>query len=52
MKLMQRLHAKHDVKQLPELDAYTVEDPTPQADNAMIQYLLDSIAWLDELEDI
>ena len=51
-KLLIKSHAKRDVKQYPNVSDFTVNDPTPDADQAMIQYLRDSIAWLDDMEEI
>lgn len=42
--------AKHELEYLKGLTkAHTIYNmPTPKADEAFKQYLLDSIAWLDE----
>jgi hypothetical protein len=29
----------------------TLKDPTPESDEAMVRYLIDSIAWLDSFDD-
>ena len=50
-KLKIRMQARHDIKQMPELNDYQQDMVTPDADAAMIRYLLDSIAWLDSFEE-
>jgi hypothetical protein len=29
----------------------TLKDPTPESDEAMVRYLIDSIAWLDSFDE-
>jgi hypothetical protein len=29
----------------------TLKDPTPDSDEAMVRYLIDSIAWLDSFDE-
>ena len=49
MKLLVKKQAKRDVEQnVSDIKDYIVPKPTPTADELMRQYLLDSIAWLDE----
>jgi hypothetical protein len=46
-----RLHAKKDfylVTLEPSVTDAMVHEETPASDNALRQYILDSIAWLDE----
>lgn len=50
-KIRTKLKVKHDIKKMPDLYAYQQDMVTPQADAAMIRYLLDSIAWLDSFEE-
>lgn len=42
---------KREVKHYCNVKYYTRKEATPIADTAMIKYLLDSIAWLDSMED-
>lgn len=50
-KLMIKSRVKRDLKQYPDLSDYNLGDPTPASDEALIQYLRDTIAWLDSLDD-
>jgi hypothetical protein len=40
-----------DTQYLGELQHLVMNDPTPDSDEAMIRYLLDSIAWLDSFDE-
>jgi hypothetical protein len=50
-KLKIKVQVRNEIHKLPNLDDYQQDMVTPQADAAMIRYLLDSIAWLDSLEE-
>lgn len=50
-KLLIKSHAKRDLKQYPDVSNFIMKDPTPDADQALIKYLRDTIAWLDSLEE-
>jgi hypothetical protein len=40
-----------DTQYLRELQHLVMNDPTPESDQAMIRYLIDSIAWLDSFDE-
>jgi len=42
---------RRDTQYLGELQHLVMNDPTPESDEAMIRYLLDSIAWLDSFDE-
>jgi hypothetical protein len=42
---------RKDTQYLDGLQHLVMSDPTPVADEAMIRYLLDSIAWLDSFDE-
>jgi hypothetical protein len=42
---------RKDTEYLEDLQHLVMNDPTPLADEAMIRYLLDSIAWLDSFDE-
>lgn len=50
-KLKLKAQVRKEIHKLPNLADYKQDTPAPQADAAMIRYLLDSIAWLDSLEE-
>lgn len=50
-KILTKLQVRKDIKQMPELSDYQQNMVTPEADAAMIRYLIDSIAWLDSFDD-
>ena len=50
-KILVKLQARKDVKSYVDVHDYQQGYITPEADTAMIKYLLDSIAWLDSMED-
>jgi hypothetical protein len=41
---------KKQTEYLGDLQSLVMDAPTPDSDAAMIQYLKDSIAWLDSLD--
>lgn len=41
---------KKQTEYLGDLQSLVMDAPTPDSDTAMIQYLKDSIAWLDSLD--
>jgi hypothetical protein len=41
---------KKNTEYLGDLQSLVLNAPTPDSDAAMIQYLKDSIAWLDSLD--
>jgi hypothetical protein len=43
---------KKEIKNYLDVNDYQQGYVTPESDSAMVKYLLDSIAWLDEMEDI
>jgi len=43
--------ARKDVKHLGAIQNYSMDQATPDSDNAMIRYLLDSISWLDSFDE-
>ena len=53
--MLNNLKIKHKVKKetkhIGALQAVVLEDPTPKSDEAMIRYLIDSIAWLDSFDE-
>lgn len=51
MKLKTKIQVRRDISKLPELYDYQQAMVTPRSDEAMIRYLLDSIAWLDSFDD-
>jgi hypothetical protein len=42
---------RKDTQYLGELQHLVMNDPTPVSDDAMIRYLIDSIAWLDSFDE-
>jgi len=42
---------RKDLQYLDGLQHLVMNDPTPDSDNAMIRYLLDSIEWLDSFNE-
>jgi hypothetical protein len=42
---------RKDTQYLGELQHLVMNDPTPESDQAMIHYLIDSIAWLDSFDE-
>jgi hypothetical protein len=42
---------RRDTQYLGELQQLVMNDPTPESDEAMIRYLIDSIAWLDSFDE-
>jgi len=42
---------RRDTQYLDGLQHLVMSDPTPKSDDAMIRYLLDSIAWLDSFDE-
>jgi hypothetical protein len=42
---------RRDTQYLGELQHLVMNDPTPESDEAMIRYLIDSIAWLDSFDE-
>jgi len=42
---------RKDTQYLEGLQHLVLNDPTPNSDEAMIRYLLDSIAWLDSFDE-
>ena len=42
---------RKNTQYLEELQHQAVVDPTPDSDEAMIRYLLDSIEWLDSFDE-
>ena len=42
---------RKDTQYLKGLQHLTMSDPTPDSDEAMIRYLLDSIEWLDSFDE-
>lgn len=51
MKLKTKLQVRKEISKLPELYDYQHAMVTPRSDEAMVKYLLDSIAWLDSFDD-
>lgn len=50
-KIRVKLQARKDIKSYVDVHDYQQGYITPESDIAMIKYLLDSIAWLDSMED-
>lgn len=44
--------ARKDIEHLGAVRDYTMDQATPDSDNAMIRYLLDTIAWLDSFDEV
>jgi hypothetical protein len=42
---------KKETQYLGDLQTMVLKDPTPESDEAMVRYLIDSIAWLDSFDD-
>jgi hypothetical protein len=42
---------RKDTEYLDGLQHLVLSDPTPDSDEAMIRYLLDSIEWLDSFDE-
>ena len=42
---------KKETKYIGALQTLVLKDPTPESDEAMVRYLIDSIAWLDSLDE-
>jgi hypothetical protein len=42
---------RKDTEYLGRLQHLVMNDPTPDSDEAMIRYLLDSIEWLDSFDE-
>ncbi len=42
---------RKDTQYLGDLQHLVMNDPTPSSDESMIRYLLDSIEWLDSLDE-
>ena len=42
---------RKDTEYLGDLQHLVMSDPTPESDEAMIRYLLDSIEWLDSFDE-
>ena len=42
---------RKDTEYLEGLQHLVMNDPTPDSDEAMIRYLLDSIEWLDSFDE-
>jgi hypothetical protein len=42
---------RKDTQYLKDLQRLVMSDPTPDSDEAMIRYLLDSIEWLDSFDE-
>jgi hypothetical protein len=42
---------RKDTEYLGELQHLVMNDPTPESDEAMVRYLLDSIEWLDSFDE-
>jgi hypothetical protein len=42
---------RRDTEYLGELQHLVMSDSTPDSDEAMIRYLLDSIEWLDSFDE-
>ena len=53
--MIKELKIKREVKKnmeyIGDLQQLVMDDPTPKSDEAMINYLVDSIAWLDSLDE-
>jgi hypothetical protein len=42
---------RKDTEYLKDLQHLVMSEPTPESDEAMIRYLLDSIEWLDSFDE-
>ena len=42
---------RKDTQYLEDLQHLVMNEPTPDSDDAMIRYLLDSIEWLDSFDE-
>ena len=42
---------KKETQYIGDLQTMVLKDPTPESDEAMVRYLIDSIAWLDSFDD-
>lgn len=42
---------KKETQYIGDLQTLVLKDPTPESDEAMVRYLIDSIAWLDSLDE-
>jgi hypothetical protein len=42
---------RKDTQYLGDLQHLVMNDPTPNSDESMIRYLLDSIEWLDSFDE-
>lgn len=42
---------RKNTEYLGQLQHLVMNDPTPESDEAMIRYLLDSIEWLDSFDE-
>lgn len=49
--LKMRRTIRKNTQYLGNLQALALSYPTPNSDEAMIRYLLDSIAWLDSFDE-
>jgi len=49
--LKMRRTIRKNTQYLGKLQALALSDPTPDSDEAMIRYLLDSIKWLDSFDE-
>lgn len=43
---------RKNTEYLGQLQHLVMNDPTPESDEAMIRYLLDSIEWLDSFDEV
>jgi hypothetical protein len=51
MELKVKRRVRKSTEYLGDLQHLVMSDPTPKSDEAMINYLIDSIAWLDSLDE-
>jgi hypothetical protein len=42
---------KKETQYLGDLQTLVLKDPTPESDEAMVRYLIESIAWLDSFDE-
>jgi hypothetical protein len=42
---------KKETQYIGDLQTMVLKDLTPESDEAMVRYLIDSIAWLDSFDD-
>jgi hypothetical protein len=42
---------KKETQYIGDLQTMVLKDSTPDSDEAMVRYLIDSIAWLDSFDD-